>query len=140
MDYDPTSKKVAEHGFAMAKAMGAEVVLIHVVEDLAAYFLQYLNMGSLQLDTYVKLQDASQPFLENTKHHLGDMMIRAVVKEGNFADAILQTAKEHDIDIIVMGSHSKRWLEKIVMGSVTEAVLRKTTIPLFIVPTRNSKQ
>jgi len=37
-------------------------------------------------------------------------------------------------DIIVMGSHSKRWLEKIVTGSVTEEVLRDSRIPLFIVP------
>jgi nucleotide-binding universal stress UspA family protein len=35
-----------------------------------------------------------------------------------------------------MGSHSRRWLEKILMGSVTETVLHKTTIPLFIVPTK----
>ena len=140
MHYDPTAKKIAEVGLAMAKAMGAEVFLVHVVEDLVAYSLQYLNTGSLQLDTEIKSQDAYQFFLEKIRHNPGDMMLRAVVNEGNFADAILQTAKELDIDIIVMGSHSKKWLEKIVMGSVTEAVLRKTTIPLFIVPTRNSKQ
>jgi nucleotide-binding universal stress UspA family protein len=35
-----------------------------------------------------------------------------------------------------MGSHSRKWLEKIVMGSVTEKVLNQTSIPLFIVPTK----
>jgi len=39
-------------------------------------------------------------------------------------------------DIIVMGSHSRRWLENIVMGSVTEEVLHHTSIPLFIIPTK----
>ena len=60
-----------------------------------------------------------------------------LVKEGEFAQSILEVANEQNVDLIVMGSHSKRWLEKIVMGSVTEKVLSKTTIPLFIIPIRN---
>jgi nucleotide-binding universal stress UspA family protein len=35
-----------------------------------------------------------------------------------------------------MGSHSQKWLENIIMGSVTQEVLRKTNIPLFIIPTK----
>jgi len=136
LDYDPTAKKVADVGFAIAKAMGAEIVLIHVVVDLVTYSLQYINMDALQLEGGIALKDASRKFLEKMKHHLGDMMIKSLIKEGDFADCILETVKEEDIDIIVMGSHSKKWLENIVMGSVTEEVLRKATIPLFIVPTK----
>jgi len=136
LDYDPTAKRVAEVGFTMANAMGAEIVLVHVVVDLVAYSLTYLNMGPLQLETGIVMKDASKQFLEKTKHHLGDMTIRTVVKEGDFADCILETAKEENIDIIVMGTHSQKWLENIVMGSVTEDVVRKSTIPMFIVPTK----
>jgi nucleotide-binding universal stress UspA family protein len=39
-------------------------------------------------------------------------------------------------DVIVIGSHSRKWLENIVMGSVTEKVLHHTSIPLLIVPTK----
>jgi nucleotide-binding universal stress UspA family protein len=56
------------------------------------------------------------------------------VAEGDFADAILKTSKDLDADIIVMGSHSRQWLEKIILGSVTEKVLKITTLPLFIIP------
>lgn len=136
LDYDPTAKKVAEVGFTMAKALGAEIVLIHVVVDLVAYSLTYLNMGPLQLESGIVLKDASQLFLEKTKHHLGDMMIKTIVKEGDFADCILETVKEEDIDIIVMGTHSKKWLENIVLGSVAENVMRKSTVPMFIIPTK----
>lgn len=136
LDYDPTAKRVAEVGFTMANAMGAEIVLVHVVVDLVAYSLTYLNMGPLQLETGIVMKDASQQFLEKTKHHLGDMTIRTVVKEGDFANCILETAKEENIDIIVMGTHSQKWLENIVMGSVTQEVMRNSTIPMFIVPTK----
>jgi nucleotide-binding universal stress UspA family protein len=136
LDYDPTKKKVAEVGYNMAKAMGAEVVLIHVVVDLVIYSLTYLNMGPLQSDSGIALKDASQQFLEKMKLHLGDMNIKSLIKEGDFAECILETVKEEDIDIIVMGTHSKRWLENIVTGSVTESVLRQSTIPMFIIPTK----
>ena len=136
LDYDPTAKKVAEDGYAMAKAMGAEVILLHVVENLIAYSLSYLNMSLLQLDSVVELKDASQQFLDKTKLLLGDVTIQTVVREGDFADSIIEALIEFDIDILVMGSLSKRWLEDIIMGSVTEQVMKKTPIPIFIVPTR----
>ena len=70
------------------------------------------------------------------KKHLGDVTIQTDLKEGDFADSILAAAKEFHADIVVIGSHSRKWLENIVMGSVTEKVLRHTSIPLFIVPTK----
>jgi len=136
LDYDPTAKKVVEVGYAMAKAMGAEVILLHVVENLIAYSLSYLNMGPLQLDTVVELKDASQQFLDKTKLLLDDVTVQTVVREGDFANSIIEAVIEFDIDILVMGSLSKRWLEDIIMGSVTEQVMKKTPIPVFIVPTR----
>ena len=142
LDYDPTAKKVAEAGVALAKAMGAEITLLHVIVDPALYASAYDNIGIWQidkpytLDTFENLKSSSRHFLEKAKRHLGDSTIQTVQKEGDFANSILETAKELDIDIIVMGSHSQKWLENILMGSVTEEVLRKSTIPLFIVPTK----
>ena len=136
LDYDPSAKKVAKVGYQMAESMGAEVFLVHVFEDLVVYSLSYLNMGSLQLDTVIELKDASQQFLDKTKLLLGHEAIQTVVKEGDFADCIIETAKELDVNIIVMGSLSKRWLENIILGSVSERVMKQTTIPMFIVPTK----
>jgi nucleotide-binding universal stress UspA family protein len=140
LDYDPTAIKISEVGFTFAKAMNAEIVLVHVIVDLVAYSLTYLNMGPLQLESVMELKDASEQFLQKTKIHLGDLTIKTVVKEGDFAECILATAEELDVDVIVMGSHSRKWLENIVMGSVTEEVLRKTTVPMFIVPTKKREE
>ena len=85
------------------------------------------------------LKKASQQFLDKSKHHLGDHTIQTLVAEGDCAESILISAKDLHVDIIVMGSHSRKWLENIVMGSVTEKVLRHTTVPLFIVPTKKHK-
>ena len=151
LDYNPTAQKVAEIGYSIAKAMKAEVILLHVILDPVYYsseeyspimgmsFTGYKNMDLLQLENVEGLKKASQLFLDKSKHHLGDKTIETLVREGNCAETILKAADELHIDIIVMGSHSRRWLENILMGSVAEKVLHHSTIPLFIIPTKKDK-
>jgi len=147
LDYDPTAQKVAEVGFSMAKDMNAEVTLLHVISDPAYYsaVLEYspikghtdsMGVDPLQFDIVDRLQKVSQHFLDKSKLHLGDETIKTLLIEGDSAESILKAAKDLHTDIIVMGSHSRKWLENIVMGSVTEKVLHRTITPLFIIPTK----
>lgn len=145
LDYNPTAQQVAEAGFLLAKSMNADVILLHVITDPVFYiatdfplmgFEGNLEMYPTAIDNVEGLKNATLKFLNKSKEHLGDESIQTLVKEGDFADAILDTAKELHVDIIVMGSHSKKWLENILVGSVTEKVLRHTLIPLYIIPIR----
>jgi len=146
LDYNPTAQKVAEVGFSMAKSMNAEVVLLHVITDPVFYsteeyspimgFTGYAYTGEVQAFNAEGLKAAALEYLDKSKQHLGDNTIKTIVKEGDFADTILETAKEVYADMIVIGSHSRKWLENIVMGSVTEKVLHHTSIPLLIIPTK----
>jgi nucleotide-binding universal stress UspA family protein len=149
LDYNPTAQKVAEVGFSMAKSMKAEITLLHVITDPVFYFSSgyspimgfngYMDMVPMQLDSVDELKNATLQYLDKSKQHLGDKTIQTIVKEGDFAGSILETAKELNADVIVLGSHSQKWLENIVMGSVTEKVLHHTTIPLLIIPTKKEK-
>ncbi len=144
MDYDPTSKEVAEQGFLLAKMMKAEVTLLHVIADETYYsaieyspivgFLGFDNEDVLKMTTEGGLKKATTHFLEKMKYYLGDDRIEVMVKEGKFAGKILETASELHADIIVMGSHSRGWVEEMLLGSVTEKVLKNTHVPLYIVP------
>jgi nucleotide-binding universal stress UspA family protein len=146
LDYDPTAQKVAETGYSYAKAMGAEVTLLHVISDPVYYsspeyspvlgFTGYMDMGPLTLDNVEGLKKASQNYLLRISQHLEDESIKVLVKEGDFATAILETAATLHADLIVVGSHSRKWLEKILIGSVTEEVLSRSPVPVFIIPTR----
>jgi nucleotide-binding universal stress UspA family protein len=146
LDYDPTAQKVAETGYSWAKSMRAQITLLHVISDPTYYssleyspitgFAGYMDMNNNQLDSLDGLKKASHQYLEKTKHYLGDKKIQTVLKEGDFAPAILNAAKEYKADMIIMGSHSRNWLENIVMGSVTEKVLHGTSIPLLIIPVK----
>ncbi len=81
-----------------------------------------------------ELKKEAQRFLEQSKQHLGDDTIRTMVTEGTFAEAILQAAKDEEADMIVMGRHTRRGLDKLLGGSVAEKVLHHSPIPLFIIP------
>jgi nucleotide-binding universal stress UspA family protein len=149
LDYDPTAQKVAETGYSLAKAMNAEVILLHVITEATYYysreyssimgFTGYMDMGPLESVGVTEVKTASQNFLNKSKHHLGDETIQIQVLEGDLPETILKCAKELHADIIVMGSHSRRWLEEVLLGSATEKVLHHTTKPLFIVPTKKHK-
>ncbi len=146
LDYEPTAQKVAETGYSLGENLNTEITLLHVIGDPSYYassaydpimgFGGYVNVDLLHPEIINELKKSSLDFLEKSKHHLGDETIKILIREGSIAESILETAEELNSDIIVMGSHSKRWLENVLLGSITEHVLRHTVKPLFIIPTK----
>lgn len=144
LDYDPSAQKVAESGYVLAKTMDAKVVLMHVLSDPPYYFkVEHIKiMGfSGHLDTSIKPEiinikpdKLSQEFLNKSKEYLGNANIETIVKEGDCSESILKTAEEMKVDLIIMGSHSRKWFENTAIGSVTEKVLMNTNIPVVIIP------
>ncbi len=147
LDYNPSAQKVAEIGHKLAKAMKARTILLHVISDATYYsslnyspimgFGGFSSVDTVQTDAAEDLKKVAQNYLDKSKQHLGDEKIQTVVKNGVFGETILNTAAELNVDIIVMGTHSRRGLEKIIMGSVAENVLHHSLIPVFIIPTRS---
>lgn len=150
LDYNPTAETIAETGYALAQAMNAEVILLHVVAEPNYYstldyspIMGYTGFSSpdmLMLVDETEVKKASQEFLDQSKIHLGDELITTMVSEGDCAEAILDAAAKLEVDIIVMGTHSRRGLDKILMGSISEKVLHHSDIPLFIIPSKQAKK
>ncbi|MDO9374845.1 MAG: universal stress protein [Bacteroidota bacterium] len=149
LDYDPSAEQIAKAGHELAKATQAQTVLIHIIADALYYssldyspVMGYTGFSSPDMVPLVDIQalkDASLDFLEQTKRHLNDDSIQVIVGDGDCADAILETANEIGADVIVLGSHSRRGLDKILMGSISEKVLNHTSIPLLMIPTKRAK-
>ncbi len=150
LDIESSAQKVAESGYAMARSMNAEVVLLHVVGGELAYYstlgyspiMGYTGFAIPETPNLIaidNIKESSKNFLDKSKQHLGDPTIQTLVEEGDTADVILQTAKKLHADVIVVGTHSRRGLEKILMGSVAEKIFHHTSIPLFVIPTKKNK-
>jgi len=139
LDYDVTSKKVAEEGYSLAHSMGAEAILLHVISELPVYYSESNYTHEYKVDLLGDLNKTTQAFLDKIKKHLGDDAVQTVLKDGEIADTILKTAKEMNADIIVVGSHSRKWLETIILGSQAEDVITNSPIPVLIVPIKKKE-
>jgi nucleotide-binding universal stress UspA family protein len=143
LDYDSTSKFVSESGYLLGKGMGADIILLHVISEPIVYstaYLTYMNMGPLPLNNHDGPQKVAQKFLDKSKDHLGDINVRTIIEKGDFAETILRTAASNHASVIVMGSHNHRWIENLLVGTVTQNVLKNSKIPVFIVPTKKHEQ
>ena len=87
LDYDVTSKKVAGEGYLLAKSMGAETILLHVISELPVYYSEYTYNHEFKVDMLGDLKISTQAFLEKVKKHLGDDAVQIVLKEGEIVDA-----------------------------------------------------
>lgn len=150
LDNNTGAQKVAITGYELSKALHAHTILMHVTSDSTYYsslnyspvmgFDTYSNLDVEQTNAVDKLKRTAQDYLDNAKLNLGDETIETVLKEGDYAENILQTAKEVKADIIVVGTHSRKGLDKVLLGSVAEKVLHHTTIPLFIIPVKTADE
>lgn len=142
LDYDPLAEKVAATGYTLAKALNATVQLVHVVVEPSYYasveyspimgFTGFSDAGAYQATE--DLIKEAQRFLEESRKHLGDETISLSVVEGDFADALIEAAKDFDADLIVMGTHHRKGLDKLLMGSLAEKILNSVSIPLLTIP------
>lgn len=146
LDYSSTAPKIAEAGYALAKSMNAAVTLLHITTDAVYYasrsyspvlgFDTFSDLNILETTPVEEIKQAARDYLEQITQHLGDDTIQTIVEEGDTGECILETAAAIHADIIVLGTHSRRGINKIMLGSVTEKVVRHSTVPLYIIPVK----
>jgi len=146
LDYGVSAQDVAEKGYELAKGLNAEVTLLHVVADESYYsnidsgpFMFFYGTNFFNMIDSDNLIDASLGFLGRIKTNLKDSEIEIEAIQGDFSNIILETADNNHFDVIVMGLNSRNWIDRTIMGSVTESVLKESKIPLFIIPIKENK-
>jgi nucleotide-binding universal stress UspA family protein len=121
-----------EHALEIADRFDATVHALYVVEaEAIAHEAPELPLGRLR----ETLRDEGETALDGLASLASDRGVevsRALV-EGVAADAILDYAAETGVDLIVMGTHGRRGLDRFLVGSVTERVLRRADAPVLAV-------
>ena len=150
LDYEPSAEMIAETGYSIATALNAEVVLLHVVAEPAYYssmeyspimgFSGFIDTFDVGMSNEIKndIHKQSQDFLDKSKAHLGNQSIHTLITEGSFAESIVDVAESQNADIIVMGSHSRRGLDKLLMENVAEKVLHLSKVPVLVIPIKTA--
>ena len=60
-------------------------------------------------------------------------MPQAIGQEGDPADAVLRAAEEHQVDVIVVGTHERGWFDRLVRPSVSKEIIKESKVPVLVV-------
>jgi nucleotide-binding universal stress UspA family protein len=139
VDDSPASARAVERGAELAQALAAELRLLHVVD------LGWLSVGpELALDVEARIA---------AHERTGDELLAAALRRAeaagvvattkrkdtgspaqSVADVVVAEAAEWGAGLVVVGTHGRRGLERLVLGSVAEAVARASEVPVLLVP------
>jgi nucleotide-binding universal stress UspA family protein len=134
VDYSDHAKAAMDHAREMASAYEAEVDLLHVIENLVhpVFYWQGGSSGpELRQDVEERATEALERLWESSRGP--DVKVRCHVIRGNAGRDIDDFAREHDSDLIVIATHGLTGLSKLLLGSVTEKVIRTAPCPVFTV-------
>ena len=134
IDDGATAEKVATNGFQLGKQLNAEIALVSIVDTTAL-----ITDGGI---TPRELADIMKNDFKKSQQMLIDKVFKdykvwTFVEEGKPFEEILKVAKEWNADLIVLGTHGRTGLSHLLMGSVAEKVIRHSTKPIFIIPTKS---
>jgi len=137
-DGSENSRKAISYGIKIAKLSGATVYAIHVVDTLSV--VSEIWTAGKELIQELMIKDGKK-ILSETKKIIEDsgVEVKDVLLDGHPGEEIIKFAENNNIDLIVMGTLGATGLEKFLMGSVAEKVVRHSKVPVMVVRTCNSE-
>lgn len=136
-DGSPLSKKAMRSAIALAASLGAEVVALNVVPRYpTSYFEGALDIAPSEV-ARVERQwaEQGQALAEEVSKAASRAGVRAkatTLRSDLVAEAILAAAKKNRCDLVVMASHGRRGLKRLLLGSETQHVLTHGNIPVLV--------
>jgi nucleotide-binding universal stress UspA family protein len=137
-DLTEESERSLEFGLALAQRFGAHLTLLHVYkQSYAVQFVRGPNSSDEVSKDRMHFAGKLKLWAENAKQHWADC--DAEFRDGEPGEEIARTAKERDIDLIVISTHHYNWLTRLAYGCDAERILRHAPCPILIVQTEHKK-
>ena len=132
-DFSDAAATALTYGSALAKQFGARLHVVHVAEN--AFMLNVGAAGYVADVSEIQreIDEEAQRQLDACTAAVEPRPTVQVLSGGSPAYGIVDYAKEHDIDIIVMGTHGRGGVTRVLLGSVAERVVRIAPCPVLTV-------
>ena len=128
-DFSPMAEVAASYATEVARRYGSKVFAVHI-RPLDSY-------GMAPPESWTALKEASEYQAKEQAAHLNRLFQgvehQAIVEEGAVWDALSDLIAKQNIDLVVMGTHGRQGLGKILLGSITESVLRRAPCPVLTI-------
>lgn len=132
-DLSETAEEVVDYACELARTLGAKIHLLHVIAVPVVGVPELgMAMTSSMIDSMVKDNQATLDAFTARKAALADIA-PPILRTGDARDVINATAKEIGADLIVVGTHGRRGVSRVLLGSVAETVVRTAPCPVLTV-------
>lgn len=134
IDFSDATSQVVETAVAQAKAFGASLHLVHVLEPEPAYTAYGFTPDEFPA-MHAFHEEARKRALSRLEEVGGGAEgIRRHLAEGSPLHALLDYVKEVGADLVILGSHGHGMVASLLLGSVAEGMVRKAVVPTLVVP------
>ena len=134
VDFSDFSDRACAYAHSFARHFGAKLFVLHVAEPFVPIHPSSISPSVIDQVYAQQIADAEENVRElAARQNWNDVQHEVVLERGGVADAILQFVEGKNIDLITMGTHGRRGLDRVVVGSVTERVLRTARSPVLAV-------
>ncbi len=135
-DFSETSGTALKYALPLAREFGAELHLLHVLDLTAGqYFAAEVAMvpsPAVEAEAQARAETELATLL--TREEIATYRAQLVIERGAPFATIIRYARQHDIDLIVMGTHGRGAVAHLIIGSVAENVVRKAPCPVLTIP------
>lgn len=139
VDFSDNSKTIAESAAYFAGKFSASMYLVFVVqnfEDYSGFFVPQMSMPTLEGELVISAEKKMEDFCGEMKEfckNAGVSELNYKVFMGDVAEQIVDHASDLEADLIIMGTHGYKGLEKIMFGSVADKVVRSAPCPVMTI-------
>lgn len=132
VDFEKNTQKLIDFAIDMANQLDSEITFFHGVEYVA---IGEMALGNFSYTDYIAerknaAKKALEEIVENAKGKCKACRSKVIV--GDVVDEIIDYAKNQKAHMIIMGTHGKRGIEKILLGSVADRVLKSAHCPVLV--------
>ncbi len=134
VDLSESSPKLVPYVTTMAEKFGAEIHLLFVARVFQYFSGIYVPHPSISKFEDEIVEGAKKRLKEFTEEYFSDFPeTRAEVVPGDISEEILKYTGSKGIDLLILGTHGRKGLEKVVFGSVAERVAKTSPVPVLLV-------
>ncbi|WP_292377640.1 universal stress protein [Methanosarcina sp. UBA289] len=139
-DGSETAKEAADFGMEMVGCSGAKVYAVYVIETTPYRSVPLDQIWSKEtLDEFERVGHEATSYIEKIGKSVGAEVESRVLK-GNPAEKILSFAEDNNIDMIIVGSLGKSGYERVLVGSVSDKIIRHAKVPVLVVRERHKSE
>ena len=139
IDFSENAGKIVKAAAYVAGTFKAELHLVFVAqtfEDYSGFFVPPVNLPNLEEELFAAAQQQMEAYVDENRTLFADSGVSHVtgkVLSGDIAEEILSYAEKKKVQLIIMGTHGYKGLERIMFGSVADKVVKTASCPVMTI-------